>query len=219
MSKKENALKISPMTRLKYTFSGYKTQIFIESIRKKAPKYILAILILLTVIYILLHPIDKIKLRHFITRSVTIETVSNKRPLNNSYFVGPIVSESEIHIDGDWIETDGKYYNLVNGEVYRYFKDSSGKWQKELYEIDIHSTTYAELLDKSNYERDKKNPFIWKLKEEACKEILGMDNARIKRYHGSIAIVSESTRNTYTAEKFICFWGFGTTNVELPWED
>ena len=218
IDKKENALKIPLRTRLKYMFSGYKTQIFIDSVRKKAPIYILAILIVLVVVYIFLHPIDKIKLRYFITRDCTIEIISKNTPHNSNWIV-PSESKSEILIDGDWIEADGKYYNVVNGEVYRCFKDKSGTWQKELYEIDINSSIGAKLLDKNNYVIDKKNPFIWKLKEDIDKEILSLDNICIKRFQGSIAIVGETVRNGYTAEVYVCFRGFGTTDIEFPWDE
>ena len=218
MVKKGNAFKMPLRARLKYMFTGYKTQIFIDSIRKKAPICILAFLITLTVIYILLHPIDKIKLRYFITQSFTIETISKRTIKNYGHTSKFYETSSEIHIDGDWVEYNGQYYNLVNGEVYRCFKDSSGKWQKELYNTDVNSSTYAKLLDKSNYERDKKNPFVWKLKEDACKEIMGSYNVYIKRYQGAIAIVCESKRDR-EIEKYICFWEFGTTNIEFPWDE
>ena len=219
MDKKENTMKLPLKTRLKYMFSGYKTQIFIDSIGKKAPICILAILITLIIIYIFLHPIDKIKLRYFITQDCTIEIISKNTPHNNSYFSGSFESRSEIIIDGDWIEADGKYYNVIDGEVYRHYKDASGKWQKEKYEIDISSSMGAKLLDKNNYVIDKKNPFVWRLKEDIDKEILSMDNICIKRVHGSIAIVGETVRNGYTAEVSLCFCKFGTTNIEFPWDE
>ena len=223
IERKRNTLKVPVGTRLRYMFSGYKTRMFFAAVRKKALIYILAILGLLTVVYMLLHPADKIKLRYFLTRNCTVETISKNTPFNSSLthgnLSGSYETSSKILMDGDWIKSGDFYYYLDNGDVYRYSKDTLGKWQKELYEIDISSTRIAKLLDKKNYVRDKKNPFVWRLKEEAYDETIHMSNVRIKRVYGSIAIVGETNRNGYTAEVTICFRSFGTTNIELPWED
>ena len=214
--KKENTPKLPLRLRLKYMFSGYKTQIFIASVRKKAPIYLLAILIILAVIYAFLHPIDKIKLRFFFTRNCTIEVVSKFTP-HNSNITYPYEGNSKVRIDGDWIEANGKYYNLVDGEVYRYYKDMYGKWQKESYEISTSMS--SKLLDKKNYVRDKKNPFVWKLKEEAYEETFTLRNIRIERFAGYIAIIGEIDGNGYDAETILYFRGFGITDIELPWEE
>ena len=218
--KKENTPKIPLGVRLKYMFSGYKTQMFWRSASKIVPICLLAILVVLVVIYIFLHPLDKIKLRYFFSRDCTIEVMSNGT-LYNTYFDGASFSNmSEVRIDGNWIEANDKYYNLDGGEVYCYYIDASGKWQSEPYEIGTGSLMDANiLLNKDNYVRDKKNPFVWKLKQELDQEILDMDNICIKRFHGAIAIVGETKRNTYNAEIYLCFRKFGTTKIELPWED
>lgn len=218
-----HTLKTPVGTRLRYMFSGYKTQMLFASLRKKAPIYIAATLGLLAVVYCLLHPADKVKLRYFITRNCTIETISKNTPHSSSLTQGNLSgsyeTSSKILIDGDWIKSDGDYYYLDDGDVYRYSRDTLGKWQKELYEMDISSTQIAKLLDKKNYVRDKKNPFVWNLKEDAYDGTIHLSNVRMKRVYGSIAIVGETTRNGYTAEVTICFRSFGTTHIELPWED
>ena len=213
---KRKSLKIPLKLRLKYMFSGYKTQNFLASVRRKAPIYILSILLILAIAYILLHPLDKIKLRYFFSRNCTIEVVS-KATLHNSNSAYPYEGNSKVLIDGDWIEANGKYYNLVDDEVYRYYKDMYGKWQKEPYEI--NSSMSSKLLDKNNYVRDKKNPFVWKLKEEAYEETFTLRNIRIERFAGCIAIIGETDGNGYDAEIIIYFRGFGITNIELPWEE
>ena len=202
--------------RLRYMFSGYKKQLFLSSLRKKAPIYILSILIILTVVYILLHPLDKLKLRYFLSRNCTIEVVSKTTP-HNSNSTYPYESNSKVLIDGDWIEANGKYYNLVDGKVYRYYKDMYGKWQKESYEIDTSMS--SKLLDKKNYVRDKKNPFVWKLKEEAYEETFTLSNIRIERFAGCIAIIGETDGNGYDSEIILYFRAFGITDIELPWEE
>lgn len=204
--------------RLKYMFSGYKKQLFFNSLRKIAPICILAILIVLVVVYIFLHPIDKIKLRYFFTKDCTIEAVSDIQSTNGNY-VGMNRIKRKVLIDGDWIKSDNYYYNLVDGEWYCYYKDAFGKWQKRKYEIDISSSMGAKLLDKDNYVRDKKNPFVWILKEEAYEKTFTMGNVRIERAYGCIAIVGEEYYNGLYVETAICFKGFGTTHIELPWED
>ncbi len=220
--KKENITKIPLGLRLKLMFLGYKTRSFFGTVCKIVPICILAILIILVVTYIFLHPVDKIKLRYFFSRDCTIEVISNttSRNYNGPHAVVFSQSRSEILIDGDWMEADGEYYNWIDGEVYRYYKYGSDKWQKELYEIDksLSSDDYM-LLDKNNYVRDKKNPFVWKLKEDIDKEILGMSNIRIKRVDGAIAIVGETVRNAYEVEISLCFRKFGTTKIELPWDE
>jgi hypothetical protein len=216
--KKENTPKIPLSFRLKYMFSGYKKQLLINTLSKKAPIFILAIFIISVVVYIFLNPIDKIKIRYFITRDCTIEVISDITP-HNSKVSGSYENRSKVLIEGDWIESDGKYYNLIDGEWYRYYKDIYGKWQKEKYSIDISSSMGAKLLDKNNYVRDKKNPFVWILKEDAYEETFTMSNVRIERVYGSIAIVGIESRNGYNAEVSLCFKGFGTTDIEFPWDD
>ena len=223
MDSTRHTTRISVDTRLRYMFSGYKTQMLLRSLRKKAPLYVAAVLGALAVVYGLLHPTDKVKLRHFLTRSCTIETISVNTPHNSSLthgnLSGSYETSSQILIDGEWIKYGNQYYQLDNGDVYRYSRDELGDWQKELYEIDTGSTRIAKLLDRRNYVRDKKNPFVWRLKEEAYDDSIHMSNVRMKRVLGSIAIVGEDSRNGYTAEVTIRFRSFGTTHIELPWED
>ena len=204
--------------RLKYMFSGYKTQLFIDSVRKKAPICILAILIVLTVVYIFLHPIDKIVLRYFFARSCTIEVIAEGPPLDSNPNQ-PYVSKVEILLDGDWIKADGEYYNLVDGKIYRYYRVTFGEWEKVPYENNLDLSRGTKLFDKNNYVRDMKNPFVWKLKEDVDEEIHDLNNIRIERVNGFIAIVGETQRNESTYEVTLCFRGFGTTSFELPWDE
>ena len=224
IDRRGHTLKVPVGTRLRYMFSGYKTQMFLRSLRKKAPIYILATIGLLTVVYSLLHPADKIKLRYWITRNCTIETVSKNTPYNSSLthgnLSGSYETSSKILMDGDWIKSGDKYYQLDGGEVYCYSKDTLGKWQREPSDIDIVSSIMnRKLLDKKNYVRDKKNPFVWNFKEEAYDDTIHMTNVQIKRVYGSIAIVGETTRNGYSAEVTRSYRSFGTTHIELPWEE
>jgi hypothetical protein len=67
--------------------------------------------------------------------------------------------------------------------------------------------------------RDKKNPFVWKLKEEAYEETFTLRNIHIERFAGFIAIIGEIDGNGYDAETILYFRGFGITDIELPWEE
>ena len=213
-----NKVRIPLRLRIKYFFSSYKVQRVINFFRKKGLICVAIVLLVLSSCYVLLHPLDKIKVKYFFTRDCTIEIISDITP-HNSNFVGSYETRSKVLIDGDWIESGDKYYNFVDGEWYRYYKDVYGNWQKEKYAIDISSSMSATLLDKNNYVRDKKNPFVWILKEDAYGETVTMSNVRIERVYGCIAIVGEDSRNGYNAEVSRCFRGFGTTDIEFPWDD
>ena len=60
-------------TRIKYALTGYKMRIFLAAFFKKAPKYLLITLLVLTFCYLSLNPIHKLKLRFFFSHSCTIE--------------------------------------------------------------------------------------------------------------------------------------------------
>ena len=206
-------------TRIKRIFSGYKAQRFFHIVRKKTPKYILTTLLVWIVVYTLLHPIDKIKVRYFITRECTVDivAVSAKKNDNAVYGILGTGHYGEIHIDGNWIEADGEYYNIVDGKVYRYRKDADGQWMPELYKDHIGAS--VNLFDKKNYVRDKSNPFVWRLKDEIIAEYPGLSDVRIKRVQGCIAIVRDSSLYGYDVEMAWCFRGFATTRIEFPWDE
>jgi len=216
--------------RIKYFFTGYKAQNFYHSLIKKAPKCILAIVLLLSAFYILIHPLDRIKLKYFLTHDFTI-TVSRRpvAPITNTF----VVSDKEIFIDDNWMQVgetdylfhdDVTYYEFKDGKTYRYYKDMYGEWQKETCELssikDINDIFDSELLDRKNYKRVKGKLFVWQLKDGSSKIISGhsVSNIRLRRYEGSIAIVGDTYSGGQKCELVVRFHGFGFTDVTLPWD-
>ncbi|MBR3806250.1 MAG: hypothetical protein IKJ13_05390 [Clostridia bacterium] len=204
--------------RLRYKFSGYKTQVFFDSVCKKAPKYILVISIVLIIGYMFLHPLDKIKLNYFLTRDCTI-TVVNINRYDNGVSSGYFEDRSEIIIDNGWIKYKENYYDLNGETVYCYSKDISGKWQKSKHSGDIFPQSFYILLDKNNYIRDKKNPFVWVLKEDVYEDIPSFYEIKVTRAYGSIAINGNKSTDVYKREVYICFGQFGITKITFPWDD
>jgi len=206
--------------RLRCKFSGYKAQVFFDSVCKKAPKYILVVSVVLVIVYISLHPLDKIKIRYFFTHNCTITVISKNYEKNNGYNSSIYYEDrSEILIDKDWIRYKGDYYNLDDENVYLYSKGELGKWEKTEYSDNIFPESFYLLSDKNNYTRDKDNPFVWVLKEDVYKELLGFHEIKVERVSGFISITGNMPTNGYNREISICFRKFGTTNIVFPWED
>ena len=60
---------------------------------------------------------------------------------------------------------------------------------------------------------------IDQIQEEIIDEYPWLSDIRIKRVHGSIAIVRETSQYGYDAEIAWCFRGFATTRIEFPWDE
>ncbi len=206
--------------RIRYMFSGYKTQNLLNTVGKKILICVLAILLTLPSCYIFLHPVNKVKVKYFFTRNCTIEvSVRATVPVDN--FLG--AGNTEILIDGDWMKVGGTYYKLENGEIYCYRKDGYGEWQKKLYEKSADMSedirTGSELLKRSNYKRAKGSLFVWELREDVAKEIKGLSSVKVKRFNGDIAIVGDYYYLGDKYKVYICFTKFGSTEITLPWEN
>jgi len=200
--------------RIQYAFRGYKAQNVLTSLRNKAPKYICITLLILFLCYIPLHPIHKLKVNYFFTRSCTIQvTVSG-------HGIIPSKTVSTVLLDGDWIRRDtasrSVYYKIEDSVPYRYFQDDNGEWQRKPADIQIGGLS-SELLDRRNYRRDKRNPFVWKLDADVAKNIDDLSNIRLKSFLGEIAIVGETYGNNgYLYEVTISFTKFGITHFKPP---
>jgi hypothetical protein len=217
---------------IKYMFTGYKMQNFLGALRKNALKNVLLVVFGLSLIYVSLHPLDKLKLKYFFTRDFTIEMSARPTSSVDGVF---LVSDKEILIDGDWMQMnslyyhlrpdEAKYYHFEDGKVYYYYKDFFGVWHQQLRNNSSlesgDSMIGAELLDRRNYRRSKDNFFVWELKPEASylADELSLTNLRVRRVDGMIAIVGDSYSGGVTCEVSICFTKFGTTRVTPPWED
>lgn len=200
------------MMRIRYAFTGYKMRNFLTSLRKKAPKYILIIALVLSVIYVLIHPIHKIQIWFFLTRSCTIEKMVRGNEIV-SY-----KTTSEQLIDGDWIcseyEYRSYYYKMEDGVKYRYYQDENGEWQRRPIEPNPDSAIDAALLDAGNYERE--SLFVWKLKDDIANQIDDVSNIRVKRVAGCISIVGDYYSGGKKYEVVVRFKKFGITKVTPP---
>lgn len=217
--------------RIKYLFSGYKTQNLLLSLRKKVPILALILVLTLSLCYIAIHPLDKIKLKYFFTHDFTIEiSVRPATPLEHSF----LSHDTKIIIDGDLMQVhrtdhvfdDNTYYYKLEGDgIYQYYKDANGRWQHELIRtVDSESMDFiinSELLDRSNYKRVKGELFAWELKENEKKTIdrYIVSNIKVKRVQGNIALVGDATLNGGDCRITISFSKFGRSDVKPPWEN
>ena len=204
--------------RIRYAFTGYKMQNLLTLLRKKVPKYALIILLVLSFCYISLHPIHKLAVRYFLTRSCTVETA-----IVGNYIISPKV-EKRVLLEGDWIQSErtysSSYYKNEDGSIYHYTRDENGQWQRTLTALDGSFIIDPLLLDRSNYRRVKGHLFVWELKPEVAEKIDDISNIRLKRVRGNIAIVGDVYRNDgLKYEISISFSRFGRTFIDAPVED
>ena len=202
--------------RIRYVFSGYKMQNALAFLRNKAPKYVLISLLILSFCYLSLHPLHKLKVNYFFTRSCTIEVSVS------GHGIIPSKTVSTMLVDGNWIRRDrsgrSTYFKIEDGVQYVYSKDDNGKWQQiptDIMNFDIG----RELLDRSNYRRDKGSLFVWRLNADVAKNIDDLSNIRLKSFLGEVAIVGDFYRSGYKYEVTISFSKFGITHITPPVKD
>lgn len=87
--------------------------------------YILLGALLLGLIYGLLHPVNKVKLKFLLTQNCTIEVVA-------SYGFDEV--RRNILIDGNLLQVGSEYYEIDNGKLYSYIKNYDGEWERVLNE-------------------------------------------------------------------------------------
>ncbi len=216
--------------RIKYFFTGYKAQNFYRLLLKKAPKYALAVFLVLSICYSFIHPLNRVKIKYALTHNYKI-TVSVRpiSPITNTF----VVSDKEVLIDGEWMQIGATdylfydkvtYYEFKDNVTYRYYKDMYGEWQKETYEFnsikDIDDILDAELLDRNNYKRAKGKLFVWELKDGVDRMIANHSatNIQVRRFEGDVAIVGETYVSGQKCEIAVRFSGFGFTKVDFPWD-
>ena len=169
---------------------------------------ILIFALLLSTVYALMHPLDKLKLKLLLFDNYTIEISTY------SYYD----TKHVIHVDGNYMQIDSDIYEYDNGRLYIYQKVYGGKWDKELVsssdEISDNYDLGVELMKKSNYHRAKNSLFAWELNSSVRKEFEISNPVTLKRAFGKISIVIEN--GIY--DVYLSFSGFGRTEVTLPWE-
>ena len=173
------------------------------------PKIVAIILIaalILTVIYALLHPIDKINLKFFLFDNCTIQVVTTS--------FGKYETK-DVLINGNLIKIGDEYYEIDGDMIYTYVKIEEDTWQRRpVEELTAHLEAANKLLDKDSYKRVKGRLFAWRLKNSVAETIKGLSSITLERDGGKIAIVG----NGYGEKISLHFTKFGKTELEPPWE-
>ena len=216
--------------RVKYMFAGYKTQNFLNLLRKIVPICALAIFLILSICYIAIHPLDKIKLRYALADNFTMKiSVRPASPLEHSF----LSSDTEKIVDGDLMQVNWSYaldrttnyYKYESEGVYEYYTNEHGYWRHQLVDPDasgiLDYMIDEELLDPDNYKRVKGKLFEWELKEDVYKNLdkYILSNIRLKRAEGYVSIVGETKLNGGECIVTISFRKFGGSKVKPLWED
>ena len=200
-------------TRIKYALTGYQMRNFLTAFRKKAPKYLLITLLVLTFCYLSLHPLHKLKVRFFFSRSCTIEvTVQGPGDLSPT-------TESTTFVDGNWVQKgDSYYYKIEDDKIYRYRRSFMDQWNCEVSDYKPSAISTA-LFDRSNWTRAEGSLFVWELNDEVEKQFNNFHDVCLRRENGRIAIVGYRFYSGIRYELVISFSGFGMTGVNPPVEE
>ena len=165
--------------------------------------------LVLTVVYVFLHPINKVKVKFFLFRNCTIQVVAKG--------LGEYETK-KIRIDGNLIQVGGARYYEVDGDtIYEYVRTGEKTWLRipadDEWTEDLESG--EKLLDKSNYKKVKGKLFTWRLKNSVAETVHGLSSINLKRDGGKIAIVGYS----FGAQVTLRFTLFGRTHIDPPWEE
>ena len=173
----------------------------------KIVSIVLLVALILTAIYTLLHPLDKIKLKFFLFRSCTIELVATN--WGQSEY-------KKLRIDGNLLQFGSSYYEIDGNRVYEYVKTGKNTWTRILSDEEWTKGDIGEkLLDKKNYKHKEEALFVWRLKNSVAETIDELSSITLERDAGKIAIVGYR----YTTRIAIRFTRFGTTKIDPPWEE
>ena len=175
------------------------------------PKIVAIILIaalILTAIYALLHPIDKINLKFFLFGNCTIQVVTTS--------FGEYETK-DVLIDGNLIKVGDEYYEIDGDMIYTYVKIEDNIWQRRPADEELtkHLEAGNKLLDKNSYKRVKGKLFAWRLKNSVAETISGLSSITLERDGGKIAIVGYG----YGEKISLRFTRFGKTEIDPPWEE
>ncbi|MBQ8324301.1 MAG: hypothetical protein IJX82_04040 [Clostridia bacterium] len=199
--------------RIKYALTGYKMRNFLTALRKKAPKYLLITLLVLSFCYLSLNPIHKLKVLFFFTRSCTIEvTVRGPNDISPQ-------TESITFVDGNWVQKgDSYYYKIEDEKIYNYRRSFMDQWDCEISDY-TPSAISTELFDRSNWTRAEGHLFVWELDDEVEKQFNNFHDVRLRRENGRISIVGYRFYGGSRYEVVISFSRFGMTGVNPPFEE
>lgn len=170
----------------------------------------LIIALVLSVVYIFLHPINKVKVKLFLFRNCAIEVVAT--------YYGAYASE-KILIDGNLIKAGNVYYEIDGDTVYKYEKTAKDTWMRTVADKEEISGENEDLVKilftRSNYKRVKNRPFAWRLKNSVADTVDELSSITLERDGGKIAIVGYSNGVRISLR----FTRFGRTKIDPPWED
>lgn len=174
------------------------------------PKIVAIILIaalILTAIYALLHPIDKINLKFFLFDNCTVQVVTTS--------FGEYKTK-DVHIDGNLIKVGDDYYEIDGDKIYTYVKIEEDTWQRRpVEELTSHLESANKLLDKSSYKKVKGKLFAWRLKNSVAETIRELSSITLERDGGKIAIMGYG----YGEKISLRFTRFGKTEIDPPWDE
>ena len=167
--------------------------------------------LLFTIIYFIIHPIDRfaIKLALYDNYSITTTIKDGSR----------LVMLNQMKADGKDVYYNGAYYELGEDQIYKYVKGNDNKWHRYIYypsngEFTTIETT--QLLDKGKYTRSF---FPWAPMEYDGK-LMDLTNPRVQVTLSGIIISGEvKVQNYWYTENYyatIEINGFGISEVELP---
>lgn len=170
-------------------------------------------LLLLSIFYFILHPIDRLKLCFALNDNYAITTTVK----DGFKKIGHI----EVLVDGNILYSGGKYYEINEDQSYVY-RQNNGKWYRHPYyqnDDSVDVSWVEDLLDKDNYERSF---FPWAPMKYTEHFDDDLENVRMQMLLGRFIISGEILRSNGIYYKSfpttIEIDNFGLVNLELPEE-
>lgn len=169
----------------------------------------LIIAVILSTVYIFMHPINKIKIKFFLFRNCTIEVSAT------NYFG---YASEKVLIDGNLIKAGNAYYEIDGDTVYKYEKIGKNTWRRAPADeefLDDDNEFASTLLDRGNYKRVKGRLFAWRLKNSVADTVDELSSVTLERDGGKISIIGYSDG----IKVYLRFKLFGRTRINPPWEE
>ena len=168
--------------------------------------------LLFTIIYFIIHPIDRFAIKLALYDNYSITTTVKDG--------GSLIMKNQMKADGNLVYFNGVYYELGEDRSYKYVKGDDGLWHRYIYyrgSDEISTIETDQLLNKENYTRSF---FPWAPMEYKG-ELMDLINPRIQVTAGSMIISGEIkvveggwyVKYYYTTVEIN---GFGISEVELP---
>ena len=177
------------------------------SVALRIVAFILLSAVLLYLVYtVVLHPIDKLKLKTLFAYSYTVECIVEP------FYSGSYTTVSEVvrvYSDGVY-KFHGNYYKENDGKIYKY-NTGSGKWYEERSYDGFVISEHNDLFDKKYFKFDWTRLFTWKMVSSNGKKDVGI---YLKHRFGKFTYEIE---NDYPPYKIIID-NFNYSFTPRPWE-